>query len=174
MTCLCTLVCRLVSYTAYNSRWIDCRNEENCPLDGNNCQKRSVIYKGVASTRENPDKVYIGLTEGTWKARHAVHNTSFKNRTYPARTTLTDYVWRMKDQNNEMPQIKWSIEKSAPAYSNINRRCILCLEEKLCIIKHPDQKNLLNKRSELVNKCPHQAKFLLKNYKGKRKRTATK
>ena len=70
----------------------------------------------------------------------------------------------MKENYLEMPRIKWSIIKTAPAYNNISRRCLLCLQEKVSIIEHVDQENLLNKRSELVNKCLHTNKFLLKNY----------
>ena len=127
------------------------------------------MYKGVASTKSNPDKTYLGITEGPWKGRNSVHKTSFKYRGYKARTSLTDYVWLMKDTKKEMPTIKWSIVKTAPAYNNISKRCYLCLEEKLAIIEYPDQENLLNKRSELVNRCRHQNKFLLKNYDNKKK-----
>ena len=147
----------------------NCRNKENCAMNGINCRKENSIYKGIASTTINPDKTYIGLTQGEWKARHSVHKTSFTKRNHPARTTLSDYVWKVKDQNGEMPTIRWSYLKTAPAYNNVSKRCALCLQEKMCIIEYPDKQNLLNKRSELVNKCRHQNKFLLKNYKNKKK-----
>mgnify|MGYP006056151563 CR=1 FL=1 len=63
--------------------------------------------------------------------------------------------------------LNWSILKTAPAYSNISKRCVLCLQEKFEIIKHPNQNCLLNKKSELISKCRHENKFLLKNYKNK-------
>ena len=75
----------------------------------------------------------------------------------------------MKENYVEMPRIKWSIIKTAPAYNNISKRCTLCLQEKLHIIEFPDQKNLLNRRSELVSKCRHTNKYLLKNFKNKKK-----
>ena len=52
-----------------------------------------------------------------------------------------------------------------PAYSNISKRCLLCLHEKLAFITFKEQDNLLNKRSALTNKCRHENKFLLSNYK---------
>ena len=49
-------------------------------------------------------------------------------------------------------------------YSNITKRCSLCLHEKLAIITYPYPDKLLNRRSELVTKCRHDIKFLLKNF----------
>ena len=48
-----------------------------------------------------------------------------------------------------------------PAYSNITKRCPLCLQEKLAIISYEKPEELLNKRSELISKCRHQNKFLI-------------
>ena len=42
--------------------------------------------------------------------------------------------------------------------------CQLYLYEKYAIITYPDPENLLNKRSEIMSKCPHQRKILLSNY----------
>ena len=64
-----------------------------------------------------------------------------------------------------MPTLKWSIVKSAPSYSNISKKCFLCLHEKLEIVNFEDQDHLLNKRSELISKCRHANKYLLCNYK---------
>ena len=60
---------------------------------------------------------------------------------------------------------KWSIEKNVPAYSNISKRYLLFLCEKLAIITSKDQDNFLNKRSKVMNKCRHENKFLLSNNK---------
>ena len=43
--------------------------------------------------------------------------------------------------------------------------CKLCLTEKFYIIQFLDDKNLLNKKCELVSKCRHQNKLLLSNLK---------
>ena len=71
----------------------------------------------------------------------------------------------MKDKYNEMPSLKWSIVKSIPGYSNISKRCLLCLHEKYEIINYPNQEELLNKGSELISECCHSNKYLLSNYK---------
>ena len=142
----------------------NCRKKEECELNGN-CMRTEVIYKATAATTINPEKTYIGITEGPWKYRHSVHKCSFRNKEYKARTALADYVWKMKENHGEMPVVKWTVIKNMPAYNNISRRCLLCLQEKLCIIEHEKQDHLLNKKSELVTKCRHANKFLLKNYK---------
>ena len=62
-----------------------------------------------------------------------------------------------------MPTLKWSIVKSVPSYLNISKKCLLCLHEKLDIVNFEDQDHLLNKRSELISKCRHAIKYLLRN-----------
>ena len=51
------------------------------------------------------------------------------------------------------------------AYSNITKKCLLCLHEKPETVNYPHPKELLNKRSVLVSKCRHANKYLLNNYK---------
>ena len=45
--------------------------------------------------------------------------------------------------------------------------CLFCLAEKLQLIEHFDDTQLLNKRSESINQCRHQKKLLLKSLKRK-------
>ena len=44
-----------------------------------------------------------------------------------------------------MPSLKWSIMKSVPAYSNISKKCQLCLQEKFEILNYSNPNELLNK-----------------------------
>ena len=71
----------------------------------------------------------------------------------------------MKDKQNISPNLMRCIVKSVPVYSNISKRCMLCLHGKFEISNYSDQEELLNKRSEHVSKCRHVNKFLLSNYK---------
>ena len=64
----------------------------------------------------------------------------------------------MKDKNTT-PNLMWRIVKSVPGYSNISKKCMLCLHEK------NEEEELLNKRPEIVSKCRHVNKFLMSNYK---------
>ena len=49
--------------------------------------------------------------------------------------------------------------------SNISKKCLLCLYEKLVVITYPRQHELLNERSELFYKYRHETKYLLKNFR---------
>ena len=49
-------------------------------------------------------------------------------------------------------------------YRSGDKRCNLCLEEKMCIMEAEPNK-LLNKRSEIISKCRHQNKHRLHNLK---------
>ena len=62
------------------------------------------------------------------------------------------------------PNLKWSVLRCVPPHSNISKKCLLCLYEKLETFTYQNEKELLNKRSELVCKFRHANKFLLKNY----------
>ena len=46
-----------------------------------------------------------------------------------------------------------------PPYSDISKKCPLCLHEKLKIINYPRTDELLDKRSELTPKCRHANNF---------------
>ena len=141
----------------------NCTKKQDCPLEGKNCREKSVIYKCIASVPEKPDKVYIGLTEAKFKTRHSGHKTTFNHERYKKGTTLSTYFWNSKEKEKIDPILKWSILKSVPAYSNITKRCPLCLQEKFEILFYKNQGELLNKRSELISKCRHQNKFILGN-----------
>ena len=45
--------------------------------------------------------------------------------------------------------------RTAATYTNITKRCSLCLHEKLATLMYSNQSGLLKKRSELVSKCWH-------------------
>ena len=142
----------------------NCRKKTQCPTEGN-CQVNNVIYK-YDVTRPLPKKVYLGLAEGEWKSHFYNHKLSFKHKRYSNKTTLSSYRWHLKRVSSKTPNLKWSILRCVPPYSNISKKCLLCLYEKLEIVTYQNQKELLNKRSELLCKCHHANKFLLKNYTG--------
>ena len=129
------------------------------------CRKESIVYKCTACTIRQLKKVYLGLTEGEFKTRYYKHSKSFRTKSYPNSTTLSSYVWVVKTDQNETPNLNWEIVWSVPAYSNITKRCMSCLYETLLIATYPNPDELLNKRSELVSKRQYENKFLSKNLK---------
>jgi hypothetical protein len=135
----------------------NCRNPAMCPLEGN-CLATSMVYQATV-TSDNDTQTYIGLTERTFKARYNNHTASFRNNNLRNSTELSKHIWYLKD-NDRQYTISWKIIKHAKAFNNKGKRCNLCLCEKLYIIYHHNMASL-NKRSELLATCRHQAKFLL-------------
>ena len=72
-----------------------------------------------------------------------------------------------KNTSNSSPTLVWPIAEKVPPRSSISKKCLLCLHEKLETINYPRPEELLNKGSELISKCRHTNKFLLRNYKTK-------
>ena len=75
------------------------------------------------------------------------------------------YIWKLKETSNLSSTLVRSIAKKVPPYSNITKKCLLCLHEKFEIINYPRPDELLDKSSELISKCRHANKFLWCNYK---------
>ena len=147
---------RLSTPQQATARTCNCPRTKPCPLNGQ-CLTKNIIYTATVTDKdnENNEKVYIGMCETAFKDRFYNHNMSLKNRRYESKTELSKYIWSLKD-NNTNYEIKWSIYKKTPGYSNISKRCGLCTAEKVAIITFPNKNKLLNKRTELISKCRHE------------------
>ena len=139
----------------------NCQKKESCPLN-NACGYKCVVYTAKVNTASE-ERLYYGTAEGFIKPRISKHNTSFNHRNYEHETTLSTYIWTLKDQNIPY-NISWSIATMAKKRKCGGSRCDLCLSEKL-LIARSDHPGLLNSRSEILNKCRHQNKFLLAELK---------
>ena len=139
----------------------NCQNETNCPLNGK-CLTKSIIYKATITTTEGK-KEYIGSCETTFKTRFANHQHSFRNPKLKSATALSKEVWKNKESNHNY-NITWSIIKQTSTYRCGGKRCNLCLEEKLAILKS-NQQNSLNRKSEIISRCRHRSKFKLRRFK---------
>ena len=91
------------------------------------------------------------------------HKASFNSLSKRNATELSKHIWQLKDNNSEYA-IKWKILSHAPHCSNRTKRCQLCITEKYFIICKRKCASL-NKRNELISKCNHCDKLLLKNVK---------
>jgi len=141
----------------------NCRVRADCPLEGE-CLSRNVLYEAkISSDIENyEEKVYIGLTEPTFKERFRNHQKSFNHKKYAKETALSKEVWNIKDRNGSFT-IKWRIIKQCPTYTQTTKRCMLCVHEKNDIAFFEGD-NLLNKRTEIISTCRHRLKHSLGIY----------
>ena len=119
------------------------------------------MYEATIKT-DSITKKYIGSAETTFKQRWYGHKSSFKYKQKQNETSLSKYIWELKEANKSF-DIKWQILKSVPSYDKETKKCQLCLVEKTLIL-YANKKLLLNKRSEIMNKCRHRAKFKLSKY----------
>ena len=139
------------------SKTCNCRRKEECPMEGN-CLASCLVYKAEVKTSDDK-KVYYGSCSGSFKERFSNHRTSFINKNHKEATKLSKYIWELKSKKKQY-EIAWSIVRKCAPYRPSSKRCDLCLTEKLIIIQARDE-GLLNKRSEIANKCRHSNKFAL-------------
>ena len=139
------------------SKTCNCRKPTDCPLSGN-CLTKSIIYEATVSSNQG-NKTYVGLCETEFKLRYNNHKSTFKLEQKRNSTSLSKHIWELKDAKSDFT-VKWKILKKCQSYSNISKRCQLCLWEKYFIITANKPTNL-NSRSELISKCRHAKKYLL-------------
>ena len=137
----------------------NCRVPSDCPLSGS-CLESAIIYKAEVTTSQGT-KLYIGSTETTFKQRYGNHKQSLEKQAKSTQTSLSKYVWELKDQRVEFT-INWQIVKKCSPYKCGSRSCDLCLSEKYFILT-ADPLACINKNSELLQKCRHRNKFKLGN-----------
>ena len=142
----------------------NCRVKSSYPLNGE-CLTPKIINRANVSNDENSKrKCYFGLADKPFKERYRNHTRDFKHEKYENCTEFAKYIWQLKRSN-----IDFSIEHSIASKVSGNPSsviCPLCITEKLWIIKFLN-KDLLNKKSELTNKCRHLNKFLLAKVKNR-------
>ena len=72
-----------------NTRHCNCRQPDQCPIQGN-CLKIYTIYKAeVATTDNNEMQTYIGVT--------AYCSESLNNKKYHNNTELYKHIWQLED-----------------------------------------------------------------------------
>ena len=59
------------------------------------------------------------------------------------------------------PKVTWTVKNQFNAYNPQSKRCSLCLNEKFEILEDKEN-NLLIKKSEVISKCLHQQKYMLR------------
>ena len=148
-----------------NKRDCNCRNKQTCPLNGK-CLEESLIYEATLKHNDNEVK-YLGCTEGPFKTRYNNHTHSFREESKKSSTSLSLHIW--ENNLNPNPSVKWKILEKCKAYSPGSKFCNLCISEKMHIIKNINNKNSLNKHTEIGRRCVHVRKHTLGNFKRRKK-----
>ena len=142
----------------------NCRDKVKCPLEGK-CKQECVVYNVEVYSDPGNDrnkKVYFDSTQREFKTRYYNHRMSFSHEKYKHSTTLSSYVWEIKDKKGIDPILKWEVIKKCCKYRAGNKDCLLCNEEKLAIASCKSR-DMLNQRSEVLNNCKHKGGWLLYN-----------
>ena len=121
------------------------------------------MYRADVTVEGSDDqKTYFGQTLRPFKQRYYEHKTAIKYRASKLATALSNYIWKLKDAGKQF-KLKWSIHSRAPTYKSGSKKCQLCLKEKTAIaLAEPEE--LLNSRTELLNKCIHLINFELRKH----------
>ena len=115
-----------------------CRNKDSCPLDGK-CLQACIVYKAYVITNKD-SHIYYGASYGEFISQYNNHTNSLRHCHHKQDTKLL----QLQDKGINFI-LKWSISAYASTYRCGSRNC---LTEKY-VITRADQKNLLNKRTEL-------------------------
>ena len=95
------------------------------------------------------EQTYVGLASTTFKLRLGNHKLSINNETYRGKTTLSRYIWDLKDSGANY-DIEWTIIGRAQPFNPTSGICNLCTLEKYHIMFTPERATI-NKREELNN-----------------------
>ena len=119
-----------------------------------------VCYATISCNDKNyKPKLHKGSWKTSFKKRYSNHKKLFNVPLYK-QYQANNWVLELKKKQLN-PQISWNIKWIYLSYNATLKRCNLCLTEKLETLDDPD-KNLLNKRSEIISQCHHKKKYRLK------------
>ena len=132
--------------------------------------RSDVVYKAVINSpnMEINHSYYIGGAN-EFKKRYSYHLITFRNRNIQQECSLKDFVWDLKDRGIGFT-IKWQRLKQSRSYKAGDKKCSLCLEEKLYVLENSNDNKLINKDILNMEKCRHKNKFLLLNWKRRKER----
>ena len=156
------LICKC--WTFY--RFCNCKSKNNCPLYGKSLTSNIIYEAQITLNQLNyKQKIYIAAAETDFKLRFNNHTKSFNLEHYENDTELSKEYWTIK-RTHFVPEITWRIIRKCATFNTTKKKWYICLKEKLEIASYKGD-NLLNKRSEFINKCRHQNKFTLLQHDSK-------
>ena len=79
-----------------------------------------VVYKAEilnpSSNNKNNKKVHVGSTQDPFKQRYYDHKSSFAHEIYRRKTSLSNYVWKVKNKFGKDLILKWENVKRCSKY----------------------------------------------------------
>ena len=84
------------SQTQTNKKECNCREKDQCPLDGK-CLTQNVVYQATVTTQTSSDS-YVGLATN-FKERYRNHTASFRHESKRNETELSKHIWTLNDNN---------------------------------------------------------------------------
>ena len=97
---------KVLSTTKNIDRLSNCRNKENCPLNGK-CSQTCILYKADIITNKN-SHIYYGESDGEFKSRYNNHSNSFRHRYHEQDAELSNYIWKLQGNCINF-NVKWSV-----------------------------------------------------------------
>ena len=137
----------------------NCRDKATCLVE-NKCLATNVVYKATVQY-EDKTQHYIGMTENSFKTRYTLHKSSLTHSKHRNQTELSNLIWTLTDKGTSY-KLSWNIIDRARPYQPGKRTYNLCLSEKYHILVGS---HLINRKTDLLNKCLHGRKFLARNRK---------
>ena len=129
-----------------------------CPMPGSGeCNKDNVIYQATVTSGDKIE-TYVGCTKN-FADRYYKHRTDMTNPKYKTGTTLSIYVWKLKEEKKAF-SIKWKIIDRGSPYNPFSKVCRLHAKESYYILYRRDMASL-NKKSEIFHNCVHKYSGLL-------------
>ena len=80
----------------------------SCPLDGEYPTPKVVYRADVSNDANSNKKIYLVLSETTFKERYRIHKREFRPEMFENSTKLPKYIWQLKRSNINFT-IKYSI-----------------------------------------------------------------
>ena len=90
---------KVINKDVKESKSCNYRVKSECPLNGK-CQVTDIIYKCTVLSPGKPNKAYLGTAEGDFKKRFYNHRKSLNNECSANDTTLSKYIWELKETSN--------------------------------------------------------------------------
>ena len=108
---------KVLNNTAEIDEGCNCRNKNNCPLDGT-CLTPNIIYKAqITSNQPNyKQKLYIGTAETDFKHRFNNRTKSFNLEHYENDKELSKEYWTIK-RNYFRPIVTWRIIRKCTPFN---------------------------------------------------------